>query len=44
MNSELTDVQRGLRKGRGTRGTKLPTSAGSAKKQESSRRTSTSTL
>ena len=44
MNSELTDVQRGLRKGRGTRGTKLSTSAGSAKKQESSRRTSTSTL
>ena len=44
MNSELTDVQRGLRKGKGTRGTKLSTSAGSAKKQESSRRTSTSGL
>ena len=43
VNPELADVQGGLRKGRGTRGTKLPTSAGSAKKEESSR-TSTSAL
>ena len=39
MNSELPDVQAGFRKGRGTRD-KLPTSAGSSKKQESSRKTS----
>ena len=39
MNRELPDVQAGFRKGRGT-GIKLPTSAGSCKKQESSRKTS----
>ena len=39
MNRELPDVQAGFRKGRGT---KLPTSAGSSKKQESSRKTSIS--
>ena len=33
MNRELPDVQAGFRKGRGT---KLPTSSGSWKKQESS--------
>ena len=33
MNHELPDVQAGFRKGRGTR-IKLPTSAGSWKKQE----------
>ena len=38
VNCELPDVQAGFRKGRGTR--KLPTSAGSWKKQESSRKTS----
>ena len=43
MNRELSDVQAGFRKGRGTR-IKLPTSAGSLKKQESSRKTSTSAL
>ena len=37
MNSELPDVQAGFRKGRGIRD-KLPTSAGSRKKQESSRK------
>jgi len=36
VNCELPDVQAGFRKGRGT----LPTSAGSLKKQESSRKTS----
>ena len=41
VNRELPDVQSGFRKGRGTRG-KLPTSAGSLKKQENSRKTSTS--
>ena len=43
MNCELPDVQAGFRKGRGTRD-KLPTSAGSLKKQESSRKTSISAL
>ena len=42
-NHELTDVQAGFRKGRGTKD-KLPTSAGSSKKQESSRKTSISAL
>ena len=42
VNCELPDVQAGFRKGRGTR--KLPTSAGSWKKQESSRKTSISAL
>ena len=41
MNRELPDVQAGFRKGRGTRD-QLPTSAGSSKKQESSRKTSIS--
>ena len=41
MNPELPDVQAGFREGRGT---KLPTSAGSLKKQESSRKTSMSAL
>ena len=41
VNCELPDVQAGFRKGRGTR---LPTSAGSWKKQESSRNTSISAL
>ena len=44
MNHELSHVQAGFRKGRGTREIKLPTSAGSWKKQESSRKTSTSAL
>ena len=39
----LPDVQAGFRKGRGTE-IKLPTSAGSLNKQESSRKTSTSAL
>ena len=43
MNSELPDVQAGFRKGRGTE-LKLLTSAGSWKKQESSRKTSISAL
>ena len=43
MNRELPDVQAGFRKGRGTRD-QLPTSAGSWKKQESSRKTPISTL
>ena len=43
MNRDLPDVQSGFSKGRGTR-IKLPTSAGSSKKQESSRETSISTL
>ena len=42
VNWELPDVQVGFRKGRGT--IKLPTSVGSLKKHESSRKTSTSTL
>ena len=43
MNRELPDVQAGFRKGRGARN-KLPTSAGSWKKQESSRKASISAL
>ena len=43
VTQELPDVQAGFRKGRGIRN-KLPTSARSLKKQESSRKTSTSTL
>ena len=43
MNRELPDVQAGFRKGRGTRDQR-PTSSGSWKKQESSRKTSISTL
>ena len=42
-NCELPDVQAGFRKGRGTE-IKLPTSSGSSKKQESSRKTSISAL
>ena len=41
VNRELPDVQAGFRKGRGT-DIKLPTCAGSWKKQESSRKTSIS--
>ena len=41
VNCELPEVQVGLKKGRGTRD-KLPTSSGSSKKQESSRKTSIS--
>ena len=43
VNCELPDVQAGFRKGRGTRD-QIATSAGSSKKQESSRKTSTSAL
>ena len=43
VNRELPDVQADFRKGRGTE-IKLPTSAGSWKKQESSRKTSISAL
>jgi len=43
INRKLPDVQAGFRKGRGTRD-KLPTSAGSWKKQESSRKTSITAL
>ena len=43
VNYELPDVQAGFRKGRGTR-IKLPTSARSSRKEESSRRTSISAL
>ena len=43
MNCELSDVQAGFRKGRGNRD-QLPTSVGSLKKQESSRKTSISAL
>ena len=43
VNQELPDVQAGFRKGRGARD-QLPTSAGSYKKQESSRKTSISAL
>ena len=39
VNRELSDVQAGFRKGEGPE-IKLPTSAGSSKKQESSRETS----
>ena len=43
VNRELPDVQAGFRKGRGTRD-QIPTSGGSSKKQESSRKTSISAL
>ena len=43
VNHELSDVQAGFRKGRGNRD-QMPTSVGSDKKQESSRKTSTSAL
>ena len=43
VNHELPDVQAGFRKGRGTRD-QIATSAGSSKKQESSRKTSSSAL
>ena len=43
VNCELPDVQAGFKKGRGTRD-QIPTSTGSSKKQESSRKTSTSAL
>ena len=43
INRELTDVQAGFRKGREPE-IKLPTSAGSWKKQESSRKTSIAAL
>ena len=43
VNHELPDVQAGFRKGRGTRD-QIATSAGSWKKQESSRKTSISAL
>ena len=43
MNRELPDVQAGFRKGREPE-IKLPTSAGSSKKQESSRKASISAL
>ena len=43
MNGELLDVQAGFRKGREPE-VKLPTSTGSSKKKESSRKTSTSAL
>ena len=45
VNCELPDAQAGYRKGRGTRDQHDdPTSAGSSKKQESSRKTSISPL
>ena len=43
LQYELPDVQPGFKKGRGTR-VKFPTSVGSLKKQESSRKTFTSAL
>ena len=43
VNHEFPDVYAGFRKGRGTRD-QLPTSVGSWKKQESSRKTSISAL
>ena len=43
MNQEFLDAQAGFRKGRGTRD-QIAKSTGSSKKQESSRKTSTSTL
>ena len=43
MNHELPDIQVGFRKGRGTRD-QIPNISGSSKKQESSRKTSTSAL
>ena len=44
VNRELPAVQAGFRKGRGTTEIKLPTSAGSWKKRESSRKASISAL
>ena len=44
VDRELPDVQAGFRKGREGPEIKLPTSVGSSKKQESSRKTSTSAL
>ena len=44
VNCELPDVQAGFRKGREEPEIKLPTSARSLKKQESSRKTSISAL
>ena len=44
MNRELPSVQSGFRKHRGTPDIILPISVGSLKKQESSRKTSTSAL
>ena len=44
MNCELPHVQAGFRSGRGTRKIKLPTSIGSSKKQESSRKIPASAL
>ena len=43
VNHEIPDVQAGFRKGRGTRD-QMPRSAGSSKRQESSRKASTSAL
>ena len=43
LNRELPDVQAGFRKGRGPE-IKLPTSTGSQKKQENSRKSSASAL
>ena len=43
VNHELPDVQAGFRKGRGTRD-QIPTSVGSSKSQDSSRKTSISAL
>ena len=43
LNRELPDVQAGFRKGRGTRD-QIATSVGSYKKQEKSRKASTSVL
>ena len=43
MNHEFPDAQAGFRRGRGTRD-QIPAFVGSSKKQESSRKTSTSTL
>ena len=43
MNRELPNVQAGFRKGKGTRD-QMPTSTGSLKKQDNSRKTSTSAL
>ena len=40
VNCELPDIQARFRKGRETRDQRLPTSVGSSKKQESSRKTS----
>ena len=44
VNRELPDVQAGFRKGRGTRDQTANISAGSSKKQQSSRKTSISAL